>query len=270
MRTRAPLVMLSLVLVVGLAACGDDDVTVGSGSSTTAPPPGLDGRTFIAQSVTEDGAPRALVAGTEIRFTFRDGTLGASAGCNTLGADYTIDGGVLRIDSVSTTEMGCDEPRHDQDSWLAAFLESRPAVTVAGDELTLANATTTIALLDREVADPDRPLEGTTWVLDTVIDGDAVSSGPIDEQLTLTIADGALTATLPCNELSAVVEVGDDQVLRLTDATSTAVACTDDALRALEDHMVRTLAGAVDYEIEADVLTLTNGALGLGYRAAAE
>ena len=39
-----------------------------------------------------------------------------------------------------------------------------------GDRLTLHSAATTIQLVDRRVADPDRPIEGTVRQLDGIID----------------------------------------------------------------------------------------------------
>jgi len=258
-----------IALAAAVAACGDDDASVVPGAPTTAPPPALDGRTFIASSVTEDGAPRDLVPGTEVRIMFRDGSIGASAGCNSLGAPYRIDGTVLRVESMATTEIGCDEARHEQDAWLAEFLTSGPEVALTGDSLTLEHDATRIVLLDREVADPDHPLEGTTWVLDTVFEGDTASSVPTDEQLTLTIADEVLTAASPCNELSSTIDVEGGQLVT-TGISRTDVKCPTADLRALEEHIFATLTGSIDYEIEADVLTLTNGSLGLGYRAAAE
>ena len=53
---------------------------------------------------------------------------------------------------MTQTEIGCDPPRHDQDEWLSGFLTSSPTVTLSGNELTLTKDTTTIELVDREVA----------------------------------------------------------------------------------------------------------------------
>jgi hypothetical protein len=63
----------SLILVLILTACGTGNTVA------------LDGRTFISTSVVDGNEDRELVANTEIRLTFNDGQLGASAGCNTFG-----------------------------------------------------------------------------------------------------------------------------------------------------------------------------------------
>jgi heat shock protein HslJ len=260
--------VVAAVLAVLVGACGDDDVQVGDGATTTAPS-SLNGRTFVAQSVTEDGAPFDLVTGTEVRLTFADGTIGASAGCNSFGGDYTLADGSLRVGQLGGTEIGCDEARHAQDEWLVAFLAGDPAVALDGDELVLSTATTRMELLDREVADPDRPLAGTVWVLDSIIAGDTVSSVPTDEPLTLEIVDGRLRADTGCNTLGAAVTVERDRIV-LGEVETTTAGCASAERRALEEQVTSVLTGTVAVEIEARSLTLTNGDAGLGYRAADE
>ena len=49
-------------------------------------------------------------------------------------------------------------------------------IDLAGDHLTLSTADATLVFLDREVADPDRPLAGVTWSIDTMIDDGSASS----------------------------------------------------------------------------------------------
>ena len=145
---------------------------------TSAAPAGLDGRTFLSTAVTDGGGARDLVPGTRIRLSFDDGRIGVQAGCNTMGASYRLDGGRLRITDAATTEMGCDPARQAQDDWVFAFLGAGPTVALAGDELTLTAGSTAIRFLDREVAEPDLPLVGTTWTVVSLIGGDAVSSVP--------------------------------------------------------------------------------------------
>ena len=64
-----------------------------------------------------------------------------------------------------------------------------------------------MTLTDREVADPDRPLEGTRWVVDGIVSGDAVSSIPAGVAATLTITDGQLQVETGCNRGHATVRV---------------------------------------------------------------
>ena len=58
----------------------------------------------------------------------------------------------------------------DQDTWLAALLTSKPTVAVDGDTLTItATDGTVVTFLDQAVANPDLPLEGTTWTVEGLV-----------------------------------------------------------------------------------------------------
>ena len=120
----------------------------------------LSGRTFVSQSVVG----RTLLPNTEIRLRFeRGGRYTATAGCNTLTGLYRFDGEVLVVSTVSSTNIGCDAPHQEQDAWLAAFLVARPTIDLADPRFTLTTGFETVAMLDREIASPDRPLIGTQW-----------------------------------------------------------------------------------------------------------
>ncbi len=104
---------LILALGVTVTACGRG-VGAGAGSGGDWPA----GRRFQSTAVTEAGKDRPLVAGTRIDLSFfDDGRLSAQAGCNTIGGSGRIDGDRLVLgDGLSMTEMGCDGPRHSQDT----------------------------------------------------------------------------------------------------------------------------------------------------------
>src|SRR5206468_1474907 len=134
------------------------------------------GREFLSDGITDGGVPYALVPGTRIRLDFTATNLSASAGCNTFGATYRIEGGRLVVDGGAMTEMGCDDARDRQDQWLFAFLGSKPSVTLAGTHLTLDNGQVIMRLVDRTIIEPDLNIAGPTWTVTSIIDGDAVSS----------------------------------------------------------------------------------------------
>jgi heat shock protein HslJ len=83
-----------------------------------------------------------------------------------LSGTFRIDGDHLVISELGSTEMGCDAARHSQDEWLASVLAANPAYVLDDVGLQLRSDDTTIALLDREVADPDRRLLHTAWAVD--------------------------------------------------------------------------------------------------------
>ena len=196
------------------------------------------------------------MAGTRITLQFfADGRLSAQAGCNHLGGNGTIEDGQLVLDEMSTTEMACDPARMAQDTWLGGFLGSRPAWSLAGDELVLRAGGVEIRLTDREVVDPDRPLVGPRWVVDTIITGDAASSVPAGAEAFLTFeAAGGLTGSTGCVAVAGTVEVRDATILFSAPLPS-ARNCT--AGQALDEAVRATLLGEVAYSIEASSLTLT-------------
>lgn len=269
---RAPvLLLLTVAVVLTSAACGsgtDDgagDRDGGSPPPATAAADPLAGRTFVAVEVTEGDAPRPLVAGTELRFAFERGIASARAGCNDIGGRYRLEDGVLVVDEVTTTEMGCDPPRHEQDEWLAAFLSSRPEVQVDGPSLRLRSGATVVTATDREVASPDVALEGTTWTLETIVEGEVASSVPQGVTSTLTFtADGTYRFT-GCNTGGGRVQVG-DRTLTFERPNTTRMRCGGDRGR-VEAAVLALLRGEVAYEVEESTLTLVAGDRSLGYRS---
>jgi heat shock protein HslJ len=236
-------------------------------AACTAPGgPPLDGTEWLSTAVTQDGADRPLVDGTQIRLSFTDGQLSASAGCNTMGGGYRFEGGRLVFEGGGMTEMGCDDERHAQDDWLFGFLGSRPSIAQDGDTLTLSANGTVIELQDREVAEPDLPLTGAAWTVDSIISGDAVSSVPGNAVATLVFTDdGRVDVDTGCNTGSGSYEVTDG-TLRVREVTTTLIGC-DGPTAELEEAVLAVLnAGEVDYTIDAGSLTLMAGDHGLGLR----
>lgn len=258
-----PLVPLMLIV----AACGDDqnsEVPVtDTPEPTSSPVAMLDGRTFLSTEVTG----HELIDGTVIHLSFADGSLSANAGCNQLFGGYRLDGDVLVAEALGQTQMACEDSLMEQDTWLNGLLTGSPTVALDADELTLTSAdgATVVAMLDREVADPDRPLEGTRWVVGSTISADAVSSIPSGATASITITEGTVAIESGCNTGSGSVTVGENALTFGPIATTTR-ACEDD-LMGLEAAVFAALDGEASYEIEADVLTIRSGDAGLVLRA---
>jgi heat shock protein HslJ len=270
MRTKTTTTLLLLALVLVAGACGRERLPQAGAADPSGSEPW--GRTFLSTSVTENGQPRELVAGTRITLNFfADGhRLGAQAGCNQMGGPASFEGGRLVVGDMATTEMGCDPPRHAQDEWLARFLTSKPTWDRSGSTLTLDNGTVRIVLEDREVADPDRALRGTKWVVDTIVDGDSASSVPAGVEAHLTFEEGnRFSGNTGCNGMggsSAVHEA--KSTITFSEVITTKMACDDDRMR-VEQAVLDTLDGDVAYQIDADVLRLDGpGGHGLRLRAA--
>jgi|HigsolmetaAR201D_1030396.scaffolds.fasta_scaffold12133_3 heat shock protein HslJ len=271
-----------------LAACGED--APDAGSPVTAPPASaqptapataapttppstappttaapsladaLPGRTFLSTAV--EGF--TLVEGTRIELRFDADQLGAHAGCNHLSGAWSADGDVLVVDSLVQTEMACEPSTlMDQDTWLAAVLTSRPTLALDGDTLTVTAEGATVTLVDAATADPDRPLEGTDWTVDSLVSGDVVSSVPAGVRTpTLRFQDGRLQVDTGCNRGGADYTLDGDTVT-FGPLALTRMACTAEGAAQTEQHIATVLTGSAQVTIERRTLTLTNGTAGL-------
>jgi heat shock protein HslJ len=257
------LVPVAVAVVVLGSACGDGAPAASGGAGVDA----LDGRTFLSSGAWRDGEPVELVPGTRVRLTFEAGAIGAYAGCNSAGGPYRLDGSVLVVDELATTEMGCDPPRHDQDAWLASLLASRPTVELDGPVLRLWTATEEIELVDRAVADPDRALEGTAWELDTLLQGAAASTPPAGYEAVLLLEpDGRLSVAGSCNQFHGSWRAAQG-VLEVDAVASTRVGCPPEVAE-VERLLVFVLEGRPTIAVEAATLVLvTEDGVGLGFRA---
>ena len=262
-----PAWLLASALLAGACAQSPD-----AGTGDTLQPPAsaelrLDGRTFASVHVTRDGTPVELVPQTQIRISFSDGGLTASAGCNTMLAGTTYDEAVLRIsDSLGTTEMGCDSRRQAQDEWLASVLTARPAVALEGNGLTISRGGLVIELRDVEVLEPDRPLLATRWVLQSIAgrgDESTVSSVSLTRPATLVITPKGASIFTGCNSGSAETAVSPGRV-SFVDVQSTVIRCVDER-RVVERAVLSVLRHPCRVDIAGSTLTLSNRAGTLSY-----
>jgi heat shock protein HslJ len=286
---KSSLIALLAVATAGmftLASCGDPSVEPATtptdpGSTTidttpdtapaTTPAPGgdlaelLDGKAYLSQSTTGI----TLADGAVLRISFDDGRISVSGGCNGMGGDVTFEGDTMTVGPMMSTQMACDQPLMDQDSAVQAFLTAGTTVSVDGDTITITGtfdgADASITLLDREVADPDRPLADTAWTVTGVISSDAISSGWGSAVATLTIVDGQAQVNTGCNTGFATVTVDEAAgTITFGPLALTKRMCDDDAMR-LEQEVSRVLTGTATYSIEAGSLTLMNGTDGLQF-----
>lgn len=267
-----PGLLAGFLALVLLTACGDATPAGGSGddgpgaSGSTGLVDRLAGRTFLSVP-GGDGSGPALVPGSVVRLDFRDGSLGASAGCNSMGGDLSADGDRLVVGVLSMTEMACDPPLMEQDEWLAQFLSSRPTAQLDGATLTLTSDGTRLVLTEEQPS----PMASTLWHLDTVLLGPgpdgAASSPPLGARASLRLVGTRLEVRTGCNMGSADVVVEDD-VLQVGPLALTKRGCKRE-LAELEATFVRVLQGAPSYEIDGQRLTVTaeDGSTGLGFRA---
>jgi heat shock protein HslJ len=188
---------------------------------------------------------------------FDRGALSVHAGCNTLAGSYRIEGGRLLADQLGGTEIGCDAARHAQDDWLARIVASKPAIVFSGDTIFLSSDGTTLQLRDQELVEPDTPLVATTWVVDTIIEGDTASSAAAAGRATIFFPSAIRIEVYDgCNRASGAIEIADDAV-RIIDLPA---PVHGNCPAGTQLNYTKVLAGRVRFEIDADRLMLTNGA----------
>jgi heat shock protein HslJ len=132
-------VLLTCVVLLGAAACGDDDDTA-STSGTEVTSDTLDGRTFVSTEVTGE----TLVDGSEVTVSFEGEGLSANAGCNTMNSNYTLENDILTAGPFAQTQMACADDLQQQDVWVSELLGGGPSVTLDGNTLTIASPDTTV------------------------------------------------------------------------------------------------------------------------------
>jgi heat shock protein HslJ len=250
-RRRSVLAFVVLVvLVLAPAACSSDD---SDDVKVQGTPPVVG--TFLSTSVTG----YTLAPGTRITVTFDEaGTLSANAGCNHLSGDFTVEGSTLIVgEGLAMTEMGCDQARQDQDQWLANVLTDRPTLAVNDDSVTITSPGATLTLQNREVADPDWPLVGTKWQVDTVVSGDTAGSMPSEVPVVITFADdGTLTVSNGCAGLAGSYEVAGDEIT-FGELAATKTEGNGKCPALAPPNLSGTLKGTLRYTIEANRLTLS-------------
>ena len=231
----------------------------------TAGPVSLEGDWQLA-SGTVDGAPVPGVAGSPITLTVQGITIGGRAACNHYGGDLAVDAdGGPHFNVTSMTEMACEEPAMAAE---AAFLAAMPRVaSVAreGDRLSLTGQNVEL-VFDRLAPPPVAEMVGTDWILESLVDGDAVSS-VAGEGATLRFEeDGTVRGGTGCRTFAGRwIEAGGG--ITFPEWGMDQAEC-DPGLQSQDSHVVGVLEG-FRVAIDGQTLTLTgDGGEGLIYRAA--
>jgi heat shock protein HslJ len=213
------------------------------------------GRIFIATSIMKNGRTEPVLAGTRIELSFSATGVGAYGGCNHMGAPARLTGGRLVLTRyLESTAKECGTVT-DQENWLAMFLSSAPAFRLTGDDLFLTGDDAQLHLIDRRIADPDRPLVGPRWKVTSLVSplGHITYSGVQPELRFPT--DTTVEGFAGCNFFQAQAAVAGDRIT-LSAIVSTAKGCGETAAKA-QTAVMNVLKQPLTYRIEADRLTLS-------------
>jgi heat shock protein HslJ len=271
---------LAFAVLALAAACGDGEDTTGadttapgttgsgatSGAGIPATPGDLDGRTLVASGVTEDGADRPLVEGTELQVSFEEpGNIGVTAGCNSMFGAYTLEDGTLTAPNLASTMMACEQERMDQDAWISALLGEGVDVAVDGEAVTFTSGSTVITFADAAAGTADSGLIGTVWTLTDLVSagGSTVSAVPGGVVATFSIGDdGTYQVDTGCNIGNGTATVGASSI-DFGAMALTRRACTSDDAQLVETAVTMVIDGEVDFEIVEQSLRLPKGENGL-------
>lgn len=217
-------------------------------------------REFLLQT-SEGFAP---VEGTGVRLRFQESSVSLNAGCNSQTGTYSFCDEHLCVTQISSTLVGCAQALHEQDVWLHEFLEGRPRVELEEPQLTLTLPTATLTFLDSEVADPDRPLIGRLWVVDTLFTGQTATNVSTEVDPTLRLDDdGSLEVFTTCGTGQGTYSVQGDE-LALESVAYAAEACDESGSSSTDEHIQSVLSeGRVTFTIDATRLTLVRDDLGI-------
>jgi heat shock protein HslJ len=253
--------VLLLVGLLALAACG---------SEANAGSVGAEGE-WQLRSGTADGAALPQPPGTRATLEFAGGEARGTAFCNLWFATVRVDGTALSLDGIGQTERGCPMEVMAADSAYLGALAAVEEMGVEGEELVLTGDGVELRF-EPVPAVPDSTLEGTRWVLGSLVDGDMATSVLGDPSLELFL-DGTLAASTGCRTVGGSWRSDGDSVVAEPDHEDVGCLPPDDrqdqhVLAVQDEHVLAVLAAAPVATIDGDRLTLTAAdGRGLVYRA---
>lgn len=186
---------------------------------------------------------------------FQDGFLRYTAGCNLITGIVGLDGDRLALRDGAHTAVLCEGARGADEAWLEAFMQARPAWRLEGMELTLTEPNAALRLLDRSVAEPNRPLEGTNWLLRSVTFHGATTLLAADKQPFVRFRAGRFFGGTTCNDFSGDV-AGGAGAFDLTGLQVGPVPCTE-PMATVERGLLALFVGPAQLDLTGDELVLS-------------
>ncbi len=272
MRTRAPALARSMALLAAFllapAGCAPEQPDGGGGGTDGGGDGDDEGDSIDGDYTLSASTGWEPVPGTNVRISFDGAAFGFSAGCNSYFGEYTVFEGAFLVDGLGSTEIGCDAELHEQDQWLADFFDSGPTIAHAAPRVVFTTDTVSLTFLEREIAEPDLPLVGTYWNIDTLIDGE-VAVGGFGYDAALSFADDhTFSIDGPCNTIAGDYAVR-GAALMLSQVSATEAGCSDPDQADFEAHLRDVFAaGTVICGIDVNRLSIDRDDLGV--RALAE
>ena len=263
---KLPALLFALALLV---ACGGESSTPDQ-DGDSPPGPSVPDVDAVGLWKLESGHSASgeieVPRGTRITMEVLADQIRGSAGCNSYGGGIEIKGDTFEAGGLAVTEIGCPPEIAQAEERFVEAVGEVDAIARRGRTLTLTGPGAELVFRLVPPIDP-KPLTGTNWVLDTLVDGDLASSTLSSaEPASLVLNDdGTFEGTTGCRSFTGGWEVSGDVV-----AVTQMVFEGDCRTAAEQDsHVASVLGGGFRAEREGDRLTLTaeKSALGLVYRS---
>lgn len=178
--------------------------------------------------------------------------------CNHFSGSFRQSGSSLSFSQLAMTAMAClDAGVMEQEAAFSAALAKVASVRTSGTGLELTDSAGTVLakLQTAPPPAPDRPLENTMWMLDTITVGDTASSVVAGSQVSAQFADGHLTGKA-CNNFRASAEISGSE-LKIGPVMSTKMACHEPGVSEQETQVFALLSTVTGFTVKSDRLTLT-------------
>lgn len=235
-----------LVLAALLSAC--------SSPISAQPSPKLADTSWVITELS--GKPTLASAVPTIQFS-ADQVSGFSS-CNRFSGSYRQSGSTLSFSQLAMTAMAClDAGVMEQESAFSAALGKVASVRQAGAGMELVDSSGAVLakLQAPPPAAPDRPLEKTMWMLDTITVGGGASSLVTGSQVSAQFAEGHLTGKA-CNNFRASAEISGSN-LKIGPVMSTKMACREPGVTEQESKVFALLSKVTGFTVKSDRLTLS-------------
>lgn len=248
---------LALGVLLALTGCA------GNPSGPASPGTSLAGTSWTITRIGET----TPVAGSTPTMVFTADHASGITGCNYYSGEYSLTGSRLTVSSTTMTAMACAPALMEQESAFTAALGKVAGFTLAGETLSLTDASgATVLTLAAAVDPPQRPLVGTDWQLATIRTGATASSVVAGSSVELKIADGKLVGTA-CNTFRAKVTI-DGASITVGPVASTRMACQPKEVGVQERKVLALLGAATSWKVTGLTLDLsTPNGDGLEFRA---
>lgn len=242
--------MTALVAGILLSACGEDVGRAADGGVD------LTGSWHLVSGRDADGS--FDLTGRSVTLVVEGDTAFGTSACNHYSGDLEVEGDSVRLSGIGGTEMACEPAVMDLERRYLDALGVVARAEHSGDALTLSGPG---RRLDFEIDPPvqDAPLIDTTWMLESIVDGDVVSSALPGSELRLS-GNGTLEGLTGCGTITGRFEVAADTVAVTGLATEPGGAgpCPADE-QEQHDHVVAVLHDGFTGQVEGDRLRLRAG-----------